>query len=89
MVTVDKTREQRTFPDVEVVFDHVTGAGDFVEFEFAGDATDIEAMTECRPGGFTADDTDPPGAGRLQSSRPAPRSGALMSPVPGVPSTSP
>ena len=30
-----------------------------------------------------------PGAGRLQSSRPAPRSGALMSPVPGVPSASP
>jgi hypothetical protein len=37
----------------------------------------------CRPGGFTADDTDPPGAKRLQSSRSAPRSGALMSPVPG------
>jgi hypothetical protein len=48
-----------------------------------------DAVTECRPGGFTADDTDPPGAGRLQSSRPAPRLGALMSPVPGVPSASP
>src|SRR4029453_12602702 len=48
-----------------------------------------DAVTECRPGGFTADDTDPPGAGRLQSLRPAPRSGALMSPVRGVPSASP
>jgi len=47
------------------------------------------AVTVCHPGGFTTEDTDPPGAGRLQSPRRAPRSGALMSPVPGVPSASP
>ena len=40
-------------------------------------------------GADVSGDADPPGAGRLQSSRPAPRSGALMSPVPGVPSASP
>ncbi len=42
---VDKTREPWTLPDVEIVFDHVTGAGDFVEFEFKGDAANIEDAT--------------------------------------------
>lgn len=30
-----------TLPDVEIVFDHVVDAGDFVEFEFKGDAVDV------------------------------------------------
>lgn len=34
LVTVDKTREEWKLPEVEIVFDHVVGAGDFVEFEF-------------------------------------------------------
>lgn len=45
LVTVDKTREEWQLPDVEVVFDHVIDAGDFVEFEFKGDATDVEDAT--------------------------------------------
>lgn len=45
MVTVDKTREEWELPDVEVVFDHVVDAGDFVEFEFKGDAEDVEDAT--------------------------------------------
>jgi adenylate cyclase, class 2 len=45
MVTVDKTREQWRLPTVEVVFDHVVGAGDFVEFEFKGDAMDVADAT--------------------------------------------
>jgi hypothetical protein len=45
LVTVDKTRETWTLPDVEIVFDHLDGAGDFVEFEFKGDATDIDDAT--------------------------------------------
>jgi adenylate cyclase class 2 len=46
LITVDKTREERKLPDVEVVFDHVVDAGDFVEFEFKGDATNVEDATE-------------------------------------------
>lgn len=46
LVTVDKTREEWTLPDVEIVFDHVVGAGDFVEFEFKGDAENVEDATE-------------------------------------------
>lgn len=45
LVTVDKTREEWNLPDIEVVFDHVIGAGDFVEFEFKGDAEDVEDAT--------------------------------------------
>ncbi|MGC7103119.1 class IV adenylate cyclase [Amycolatopsis lurida] len=45
LVTVDKTREEWKLPHVEVVFDHVDGAGDFVEFEFKGDADDIDDAT--------------------------------------------
>ncbi|HEU5475181.1 MAG TPA: class IV adenylate cyclase [Actinophytocola sp.] len=42
LITVDKTREAWTLPDIEIVFDHVAGAGHFVEFEFKGDATGVE-----------------------------------------------
>ncbi|MCP2259765.1 adenylate cyclase, class 2 [Streptoalloteichus tenebrarius] len=45
MVTVDKTREEWQLPEVEVVFDHVVDAGDFVEFEFKGDAENVEDAT--------------------------------------------
>jgi adenylate cyclase class 2 len=45
MVTVDKTREEWKLPEVEVVFDHVVDAGDFVEFEFKGDAETVEDAT--------------------------------------------
>lgn len=45
LVTVDKTREEWRLADVEVVFDHVKDAGDFVEFEFKGDATDVDDAT--------------------------------------------
>ena len=45
LVTVDKTREEWTLPEVEIVFDHVVDAGDFVEFEFKGDAADVEDAT--------------------------------------------
>jgi adenylate cyclase, class 2 len=46
LVTVDKTPEQWQLPDVEIAFDHVAGAGHFVEFEFKGDATNVEDATE-------------------------------------------
>jgi adenylate cyclase class 2 len=45
MVTVDKTRLEWTLPEVEIVFDHVVDAGDFVEFEFKGDAATVEEAT--------------------------------------------
>lgn len=45
LVTVDKTREEWNLPDIEVVFDHVADAGHFVEFEFKGDAENIEDAT--------------------------------------------
>lgn len=45
LVTVDKTREEWTLPEVEIVFDHVVGAGDFVEFEFKGDSDNVEDAT--------------------------------------------
>jgi adenylate cyclase class 2 len=45
LVTVDKTREEWTLPDVEIVFDHVVDAGDFVEFEFKGDAENVDDAT--------------------------------------------
>lgn len=38
-MTVDKAREEWKTPRRRIVFDHVEGAGDFVEFEFKGDAT--------------------------------------------------
>lgn len=46
LVTVDKTREEWQLPDVEVVFDHVIDAGDFVEFEYKADAATVEDATE-------------------------------------------
>ncbi|MDA3644331.1 class IV adenylate cyclase [Saccharopolyspora indica] len=46
LVTVDKTRLEYRLPDVEVVFDHVVDGGDFVEFEFKGDAESIDDATE-------------------------------------------
>ncbi|WP_156757017.1 class IV adenylate cyclase [Actinokineospora pegani] len=45
LVTVDKTREEWRLPDVEIVFDHVVDAGDFVEFEFKADAATVEEAT--------------------------------------------
>lgn len=42
LVTVDKAREEWTLPTVEVVFDHVKDVGDFVEFEFKGEAENVE-----------------------------------------------
>ncbi|ALG12226.1 class IV adenylate cyclase [Kibdelosporangium phytohabitans] len=45
LVTVDKTREEWTMPTVEVAFDQVLHAGDFVEFEFKGDADSVEEAT--------------------------------------------
>jgi adenylate cyclase class 2 len=45
LVTVDKIREEWTLSDIEIVFDHVVGAGHYVEFEFKGDATSIEDAT--------------------------------------------
>lgn len=45
LVTVDKTREEWKLPGIEIVFDHVAGAGDFVEFEFKGDAGNIQDAT--------------------------------------------
>jgi adenylate cyclase, class 2 len=45
LVTVDKTREEWKLPEVEIVFDHVVDAGDFVEFEFKGDAENVEDAT--------------------------------------------
>lgn len=45
LVTVEKTREAYRLPDVEVVFDRVVGAGDFVEFEYKGDAVSVEDAT--------------------------------------------
>jgi adenylate cyclase, class 2 len=46
LITVDKTREEWTLPDVEIVFDHVVDAGDFVEFEFKADAADVDDATQ-------------------------------------------
>lgn len=46
LVTVDKTREEYKLPEIEVVFDHVVDAGDFVEFEFKADAANVEDATE-------------------------------------------
>ncbi|HEX7660182.1 MAG TPA: class IV adenylate cyclase [Pseudonocardiaceae bacterium] len=46
LITVTKTREEYRLPDVEVVFDHVVGAGDFVEFEYKADAATVEDATE-------------------------------------------
>jgi adenylate cyclase class 2 len=45
LVTVDKTREEWKLPEVEIVFDHIVDAGDFVEFEFKGDAANVEDAT--------------------------------------------
>lgn len=47
LVTVNKTREAWTLDDVEIAFDHVEGAGTFVEFEYkaeAGAETPEEAL---------------------------------------------
>ncbi|ONI81401.1 hypothetical protein ALI144C_18845 [Actinosynnema sp. ALI-1.44] len=47
LVTVDKTREVWTLPTVEVavVVDQVLHAGDFVQFEFKGEADTVEDAT--------------------------------------------
>ncbi|CRK55888.1 Adenylate cyclase [Alloactinosynnema sp. L-07] len=46
LVTVDKTREEWKLPEIEIVFDHVIGAGHFVEFEYKADAATVEDATE-------------------------------------------
>ena len=38
MVTVDKIRDVWTLPGLEIAFDLIAGLGQFVEFEFKGDA---------------------------------------------------
>jgi adenylate cyclase class 2 len=40
IVTVDKMREAWNLPALEVAFDTIAGLGEFVEFEFKGDADD-------------------------------------------------
>ena len=45
LVTVDKTREEWKLTEIEIVFDHVVDAGDFVEFEFKGDAENVGDAT--------------------------------------------
>lgn len=45
LVTVDKTRTTWMLDDVEIVLDHVVDAGDFVEFEFKGDADTVDNAT--------------------------------------------
>lgn len=45
LVTVEKTRETCRLDDVEVAFDRVVGAGDFVEFEFKGTADSVAGAT--------------------------------------------
>lgn len=45
LITVDKTREQWSLPEIEITFDDVAGAGDFVEFEFHGDAENVADAT--------------------------------------------
>lgn len=42
---MDKTGEAWMLPDVEIVFDRVADAGDFVEFEFKGDAENVKDAT--------------------------------------------
>ncbi len=43
IVTVDKTRQEWTVgSEIVVAFDTVVGAGRFVEFEFKGEATDVQ-----------------------------------------------
>jgi adenylate cyclase class 2 len=46
LITVDKTREEWTLPDVEIVFDHVVDRGDFVEFEFKAETADADDATQ-------------------------------------------
>ncbi|SHG22527.1 class IV adenylate cyclase [Streptoalloteichus hindustanus] len=45
LVTVDKTRTTWRLPEVEVALDHLAGWGDFVEFEFKGEAKDVNEAT--------------------------------------------
>ncbi|WP_033434898.1 class IV adenylate cyclase [Saccharothrix syringae] len=42
LVTVDKTRTTWQLDDVEIALDRVADAGDFVEFEFKGEADTVE-----------------------------------------------
>ncbi|WP_327678747.1 class IV adenylate cyclase [Kitasatospora sp. NBC_00458] len=45
LTVVDKTREEWHVDGVAVAFDTVAGLGDFVEFEFKGDARTVEEAT--------------------------------------------
>jgi adenylate cyclase, class 2 len=45
IVTIDKTREEWQFPNVGVAIDHVLHAGDFVEFQYQGEAETAEDAT--------------------------------------------
>lgn len=45
LITVDKTREKWQLPEIEIVLDHVIDAGDFVEFEYKGDAENVDDAT--------------------------------------------
>jgi adenylate cyclase class 2 len=45
LTVVDKTREAWHLNDIEVAFDDVIGLGTFIEFEFKGDADNVEDAT--------------------------------------------
>ncbi|MFB7472892.1 class IV adenylate cyclase [Kitasatospora sp. NPDC056184] len=45
LTVVDKTREEWHVDGIAVAFDTVAGLGDFVEFEFKGDAETVEQAT--------------------------------------------
>lgn len=46
LTVVDKTREEWHTDDIAIAFDTVTGLGNFIEFEFKGDAETIEDATD-------------------------------------------
>lgn len=54
LTTVDKVREEWTLDGIAVAFDTVAGLGDFVEFEFKGEAGRVAEAT-ARIGEFIAD----------------------------------
>ncbi|MGA5817997.1 class IV adenylate cyclase [Kitasatospora sp. NPDC094028] len=45
LTTVDKVREEWTVDGVAVAFDSVVGLGEFIEFEFKGEADTVEEAT--------------------------------------------
>ncbi|MEU6721789.1 class IV adenylate cyclase [Nonomuraea sp. NPDC046802] len=45
LTVVDKTREEWHVDGIALAFDHVAGLGDFVEFEFKGEAENVQEAT--------------------------------------------